>query len=103
MCPSLVHRFPDQRNPLPERKNSKWEWFFTCPNNIAFKSDWLYPAYQSQEIVRACKVSGVDATYCEIYSTYGHDAFLLEFQQETHLIKHFLKRIFDGETAPDHD
>ena len=52
---------------------------------------------------RACKVAAVDATYCEIYSTYGHDAFLLEFQQETHLIKHFLKRIFDGETAPDHD
>jgi homoserine O-acetyltransferase len=61
---------------------------------IAFKSDWLYPAYQSQEIVRACKMAGVDATYCEIYSTYGHDAFLLEFEQETHLIAHFLKRVF---------
>ena len=23
---------------------------------IAFKSDWLYPAYQSQEIVKACKL-----------------------------------------------
>jgi homoserine O-acetyltransferase len=62
---------------------------------IAFKSDWLYPAYQSQEIVRACKMGGVDATYCEIHSTYGHDAFLLEFQQETHLISHFLRRVFD--------
>ena len=25
---------------------------------IAFKSDWLYPAYQSQEIARACKRAG---------------------------------------------
>ena len=53
---------------------------------IAFKSDWLYPAYQSQEIVRACKLAGLDATYCEIDSSYGHDAFLLEADEETHLI-----------------
>ena len=63
---------------------------------LAFKSDWLYPAYQSQEIVKACKLAGVDASYCEINSTYGHDAFLLEVEQETHLIKHFLKSTFIG-------
>ncbi len=61
---------------------------------IAFKSDWLYPAHQSQEIVKACKLSRVDATYCEIDSTYGHDAFLLETKEETHLITHFLKKAF---------
>ncbi len=60
---------------------------------IAFKSDWLYPAYQSKEIVKACKLSGVDSSYCEIDSTYGHDAFLLEIEQETHLISHFLKKV----------
>jgi homoserine O-acetyltransferase len=63
---------------------------------IAFKSDWLYPAYQSQEIVKACKLAGVDATYCEINSTYGHDAFLLEVEEETHLIKHFLNTVTNG-------
>lgn len=61
---------------------------------IAFKSDWLYPAYQSKEILKACKLSGVEATYCEIDSTYGHDAFLLEIDEETHLIGHFLKKVF---------
>jgi homoserine O-acetyltransferase len=60
---------------------------------MAFKSDWLYPAYQSKEIVRACKLSGVEASYCEIDSTYGHDAFLLETEEETHLISHFIKRV----------
>jgi homoserine O-acetyltransferase len=59
---------------------------------IAFKSDWLYPAYQSQEIVKACKLGGLDVTYCEIDSSYGHDAFLLETEEETHLIKYFLER-----------
>jgi len=60
---------------------------------IAFKSDWLYPAYQSKEIAKACKLSGIDATYCEVDSTYGHDAFLLEIEEETHLISHFLKKL----------
>ncbi|MFA6280969.1 MAG: homoserine O-acetyltransferase [Candidatus Omnitrophota bacterium] len=60
---------------------------------IAFKSDWLYPAYQSKEIVKACKHAGVETSYCEVDSTYGHDAFLLETKEETHLISHFLKRV----------
>ncbi len=63
---------------------------------IAFKSDWLYPAYQSKEIVKACNLSGLETTYCEIESTYGHDAFLLEVNEETHLVKHFLNKVFNG-------
>ncbi len=63
---------------------------------IAFKSDWLYPAYQSQDIAKACKLAGVDATYCEINSTCGHDAFLLEIEEEAHLIKHFLNTVANG-------
>jgi homoserine O-acetyltransferase len=66
---------------------------------IAFKSDWLYPAYQSQEIVKALKLAGVDASYCEINSTYGHDAFLLEVEEETHLIKHFLNTVSNGKSG----
>lgn len=60
---------------------------------VAFKSDWLYPASASRDIARACKLAGVDTTYCEIDSTYGHDAFLLEVEEESHLIKHFLKKV----------
>ena len=58
---------------------------------IAFSSDWLYPPYQSKEIVRAVKGNGLDCTYLEIHSSYGHDAFLLETDQQTHLVKHFLE------------
>ncbi|MBA4418495.1 MAG: homoserine O-acetyltransferase [Syntrophus sp. (in: bacteria)] len=63
---------------------------------IAFKSDWLYPAYQSQEIARSCKRAGVEAIYCELNSTYGHDAFLVEIDEQTHLVTHFLNRVFEG-------
>ena len=69
---------------------------------LAFKSDWLYPAYQSQEIVKACKLAGVEASYCEINSTYGHDSFLLETEQETQLIGGFLKAVANGNGSEPH-
>jgi len=78
---------------IPKERNSDLRFLV-----LAFKSDWLYPAYQSQEIARQLKIRGVDATYCEINSTYGHDAFLLEVEEETHLIKHFLDKTFRGYT-----
>ncbi len=63
---------------------------------IAFKSDWLYPAYQSQEIARACKKAGLEAIYIELNSTYGHDAFLVEVDEQSHLVTHFLKKVAEG-------
>jgi homoserine O-acetyltransferase/O-succinyltransferase len=66
---------------------------------IAFKSDWLYPSYQSQEIVKACKLASVETTYCEINSTYGHDAFLLEVEEEGRLLKNFLRTTFSAHDA----
>jgi len=60
---------------------------------IAFKSDWLYPAYQAQQILKACKLAGLAATYCEVNSSYGHDAFLLKSEELTFLTEHFLGQI----------
>lgn len=61
---------------------------------IAFSSDWLYPPFQSKEVVKALKMNGIDVTYCEISSDYGHDAFLLEFAEETKLISYFLANTY---------
>jgi homoserine O-acetyltransferase len=63
---------------------------------ISFKSDWLYPSYQSQEIVRQLKGGFIEATSCEVASTYGHDAFLVEVEEQTHLIRHFLEKTYYG-------
>ncbi|HBU69232.1 MAG TPA: homoserine O-acetyltransferase [Elusimicrobia bacterium] len=60
---------------------------------ISFKSDWLYPSYQSNELVRILRMRRADVTYCDINSTYGHDAFLLEVEDESRLIKHFLEKV----------
>ena len=60
---------------------------------IAFDSDWLYPPHQSREIVKILKGRHFEVTFCEIKSTYGHDSFLVEVEEESHLIKHFLTRM----------
>ncbi len=60
---------------------------------ISFKSDWLYPSYQSADIVRACKKAGVDVSYYDVSSTYGHDAFLLEVEEQSVLITSFLRKV----------
>ncbi|MDI6719081.1 MAG: homoserine O-acetyltransferase [Methanomicrobiales archaeon] len=57
---------------------------------ISITSDWLYPPYQSQEIVSALSANEADVQYCEIRSNYGHDAFLLEAGQLNYLISRFL-------------
>ncbi|MCL5735563.1 MAG: homoserine O-acetyltransferase [Actinobacteria bacterium] len=58
---------------------------------IAFSSDWLYPPYQSKEIVRALKGNGLDCSYLEMRSSFGHDAFLLENKDMTRVVWHFME------------
>jgi homoserine O-acetyltransferase/O-succinyltransferase len=60
---------------------------------ISFNSDWLYPPYQSEEIVNACRLAGIDVTYNMIDYSYGHDSFLIETEKEAELIRDFLSGI----------
>ncbi len=57
---------------------------------ISFSSDWLYPSYQSQEIVRALRSRNRDVAYCELSSDYGHDAFLVTVDEQAELVRGFL-------------
>ena len=60
---------------------------------VSFTSDWLYPTYQSKEIVRALKKNGLDVSFCEIEADWGHDAFLLPSERLTNLVKGFLEHV----------
>jgi homoserine O-acetyltransferase/O-succinyltransferase len=62
---------------------------------ISFTSDWLYPSYQSQEIVRALRTRNCDVAYCELESNYGHDAFLVDVAEQTDLIRGFLASTYE--------
>ncbi len=59
---------------------------------ISFSTDWLFPTSQSKEITKALIKAGKDVSFCEIKSPCGHDAFLIEFETQTEIIKSFLKK-----------
>ena len=60
---------------------------------VSFTSDWLYPTYQSKDMVQAMKKNGLDVSFCEIEAKWGHDAFLLPSERLSALIKGFLERV----------
>lgn len=61
---------------------------------IAFRSDWLFSPRETAELVDAMRTAGCDVAYHEIESTYGHDAFLLEYPKYAYLIARFLERVY---------
>jgi homoserine O-acetyltransferase len=62
---------------------------------MSFSSDWLYPTYQSLEIVSALRGRNIDVAFCELPSNYGHDAFLLEVKEQTDMIRGFLNSVYE--------
>ncbi len=63
---------------------------------LSFTSDWLYPTYQSLEVVSALRTRNIDAASCELNSNYGHDAFLVETKEQSEMIAGFLKSVHEG-------
>ena len=66
---------------------------------LSYSSDWLFPPYQSEDIVYALTRQRKDVTYCNIESQYGHDAFLLEVDVMKGLISGFLAYAMPGRTC----
>ena len=62
---------------------------------VSYTSDWLYPTYQSREMVQAMKKSNLDVSFIEIDAQWGHDAFLLPNEHLDNLISGFLKGVAD--------
>ena len=71
--------------------------FMHCKNIkflvTAFSSDWLFPTAQSIDITRALIKNEIEVSFCEIESSYGHDAFLLEVEVLGEMVKNFLKNV----------
>lgn len=61
---------------------------------MAFESDWLYPIYQSKQIVNTLQKIGKNVTYAEIKSNYGHDAFLIEYEKMAPILKSFIDCVY---------
>lgn len=65
---------------------------------MSFSTDWLFPPFQSEQIVHALLRSHRPVTYAMIESTCGHDAFLLKDDVDRYgeLIRYFLRHLPEG-------
>ncbi len=58
---------------------------------VSFDTDWLYPTRESRSIVQALNAAGAAASFVELSSPYGHDAFLLEAPELNRVVDGFLR------------
>ena len=58
---------------------------------VSFDTDWLYPTRESRAIVQALNAAGAAASFVELSSPYGHDAFLLEAPELNRVVDGFLR------------
>ncbi len=64
---------------------------------VSYSSDWLFPTAESRELVDALMAGGVEVSFAEIHSPYGHDAFLLEPEAQHDFIEPFLRSVQEVE------
>jgi homoserine O-acetyltransferase len=58
---------------------------------VSFDTDWLYPTAESRLIVHALNAAGAEASFVELSSPYGHDAFLLDVPELNRVVDGFLR------------
>jgi homoserine O-acetyltransferase len=80
---------------LPGRHGGLLAEAFTAARGVrfcvlSFTSDWLYPTAESRAIVRALNAAGCRASFVEVDSDKGHDAFLLDEPDMTSAVRGFL-------------
>ena len=65
-------------------------WLF-----LSYTSDWLFPPFQSQELVNATLSSDKRISYCDVQSDCGHDAFLMpnDLDRYGEMVRAFLRNV----------
>ncbi|WP_375428372.1 homoserine O-acetyltransferase [uncultured Sphingomonas sp.] len=58
---------------------------------VSFDTDWLYPTSESRRVVHALNAGGAAASFVELSSPFGHDAFLLENPELARVVDGFLR------------
>jgi homoserine O-acetyltransferase/O-succinyltransferase len=58
---------------------------------VSFDTDWLYPTAESRVIVHALNAAGAQASFVELSSPFGHDAFLLDVPELNRVVDGFLR------------
>ncbi|HET8613198.1 MAG TPA: homoserine O-acetyltransferase [Sphingomonas sp.] len=58
---------------------------------VSFDTDWLYPTRESRTVVQALNAAGAAASFVELSSPFGHDAFLLDAPELNRVVDGFLR------------
>jgi len=58
---------------------------------VSFDTDWLYPTRESRAVVQALNAAGAAASFVELSSPFGHDAFLLDAPELNRVVDGFLR------------
>ncbi|KQT35048.1 homoserine O-acetyltransferase [Sphingomonas sp. Leaf412] len=58
---------------------------------VSFDTDWLYPTAESRAVVQALHAAGAPASFVELSSPFGHDAFLLDVPELDRIVAGFLR------------
>ena len=60
---------------------------------VSFDTDWLYPTVESRMVVTALHAAGAPASFVELSSPHGHDAFLLDSPELNQVVDGFLRAV----------
>ena len=76
---------------------SKCRWLL-----LSYSSDWLFPSFQSRELLTAMVAAGKSVSYCDVQTDCGHDAFLLpnDLHSYGELIRAFLQNLCNADVCP---
>ena len=58
---------------------------------VSFDTDWLYPTAESRRLTTALVAAGAHASFVELSSPFGHDAFLLDHPGLRDVVRGFLE------------
>ena len=92
----LITRALDYFDPAKDYENNLSKALEKTKANflvISFKTDWRFSPARSREIVKALIDNKREVTYAEIDAPHGHDAFLLEDERYTALIRSYFNNI----------
>ena len=59
---------------------------------IGVNSDFLFPEYQQQDLAQCLRAAGIHCDYECVASHYGHDAFLIDEENFSPLVRSYLRR-----------
>lgn len=57
---------------------------------VSYDADWLYAPHRSETMAEAARAAGREAVHHMIQAPLGHDAFLVQEEPQTQLIREFL-------------